>query len=277
MREQIKRATPFLLGVLAFCIICWIVESSQAFQTCIGSGENNTADQSLQSKVTIVVSKFWVYRGCLGAYVIEKNAGITALGTAIIAVFTTVLGIFTMNLAKSTRIAADAAKLAAQAAISVELPHVYIDNLEFQESGVGNLAAQLQFPRVAISVKNYGRTPAFISQQAAEMLVAPTLPDMPDYSNSAHDMPTGTVIEGRTSYELRVARLPDILPIETIEDIIAERTYVWIYGYLFYRDFLRNPHCMRFCAQLIVLNGDGHTGSVHIMESGEDTKYTESY
>jgi hypothetical protein len=220
------------------------------------------------------------------------------LTDAIIAVFTVILAIKTSGLFVETaglrsaadkqagdmkesiaaaQRAAEAAQLSAKAAVSVEIPHVYIDNLEFQESGVGNLAAQLQFPHVAISVKNYGRTPAFLGQLAAEMLIAPMLPDAPDYSNTARDLPTGTVIEGSTSYDLPTARLFNAVPIETIKDIIAERTYVWIYGYIFYRDFLRNPHCLRFCAQLIVLNGDGHTGNVHIIESGEDTEYTESY
>ena len=276
MKKQIKRASPLILGAVACLIIWWIVDSSQSFQTCIRESEIGAANDPLQQTVSVFVREFSVYRRCLDAYVIAKNVAITALGTAIIAVFTTVLGIFTMSLAKSTRIAANAAELAARAAIRVDLPHVYIDNLEFQESGVANLAANLQFPRIAISVKNYGRTPAFLGQLAAEMLIAPALPERPDYSNTARDLPSGTVIVGETSYELPTARLHNI-PIETIEDIIAERTYLWIYGYLSYRDYLRDPHCLRFCAQLIVLNGDGHTGSVHIIESGEGTKYTESY
>jgi hypothetical protein len=222
--ECMKATSVLLFGALVVCVFAlMILWTSLDFQQCVKSyGENDPAADHLEKGISVFIGPFSSYRHCIGAYVTDKNAVITALGTLVIAVFTTVLGIFTMSLAKSTRSAADAALLAAQASIGVELPHVFIDNLEFQHAGVGNLAANLQFPRVAISVKNYGRTPAFLGLQGVEMLVAPTLPETPDYSNNAYDLPSGTVIEGGATYDLPVARLRDILPIETIEILLRE-------------------------------------------------------
>jgi hypothetical protein len=171
---------------------------------------------------------------------------------------------------KISRQSSDAAKLAAQAAIGVEIARVLISNIEFQWASVANLVGNLQFPKVAISVKNYGRTPAFVSNQASEMLIAPVLPETPEYPN-AHDL-MGCVIEGKDNYYLPVARLRRAIPQETINDIVIGKTFIWVYGHLFYRDFLHNPHWLKFCAQLDVID----RGGVRVIEGGP-AKYTDSY
>lgn len=175
---------------------------------------------------------------------------------------------------KISRQSSDAAKLAAEAAIGVEIARVLIGNMEFQWASVANLMGNLQFPKVEISVKNYGRTPAFVSNQASEMLVAPVLPEIPEYPN-AHDL-IGCVIEGKDTYALPVARLRKAIPIETINDITNGKTFIWIYGHLFYRDFLHDPHWLKFCAQLYVYYGEGRSGPVRVIEGGP-AQYTESY
>src|SRR5437868_6089040 len=126
MLDKIKRASPLILGAVAFLIIWWIVGSSQAFQTCINDTENGAANDPLQKQIPIFVREFWVYRRCLGAYVIEKHAAITAIGTLAIAIFTAILGGFTISLSKSTRDAALAAKKSADAAVSVERGRFFI-------------------------------------------------------------------------------------------------------------------------------------------------------
>jgi hypothetical protein len=184
-------------------------------------------------------------------------------------------GYFLLRADKTARIAADAATQAARAAIGVELPKVFIENLEFQESSSGTLFENLQFVRVAISVKNYGRTPAFLRQQSAEMLIAGWPPEKPEYPN-AHDLESGRIIEGGKTYDLPVARLRNEVPDdETINAIIEGKTNVWVYGYLFYRDFLNEPHRLGFCAQLVIHSSRG-SGGHHLIECGPP-KYTESY
>jgi hypothetical protein len=160
----------------------------------------------------------------------------------------------------------------AQAAVGVEIPRLFVSDLQFQQPEVGNLGAHLQFPRISISVKNFGRTPAFLGQQSSELLVAPFLPEIPVYPN-AHDLEPGRIIEGGASYDLPVARSRAMLSRETIEGILVGTTFVWVYGYVFYRDFLHDPHWLRFCGQLHISVGNG---PVRVIEEGPD-KYTESY
>src|SRR6266436_9102754 len=108
-----KTVSALFFGVLVVCIFALVLWTSLDFQQCIKSyGQNDPA-----------------YRHCIGAYVTDKNAVITALGTLVIAVFTTVLGIFTISLARSTRIAANAAdlsvKIAQRALTELERPYLF--------------------------------------------------------------------------------------------------------------------------------------------------------
>lgn len=119
-----------LLG-LTFLIL-W---TSLNFQECVKSyGTDNPSGEQLKNGSASVISILLKWRHCAGAYVLEMNAVITALGTVVIAIFTTILGIFTMRLAQSTRIAADAAKDAAGIAlkefIATNRPRVGIRKLE---------------------------------------------------------------------------------------------------------------------------------------------------
>jgi hypothetical protein len=131
-----KRIWPIFFVLLLLTACCFVLWTSLDFQECIKSyGKNNPTGQHLQKGISGVVL---TYRHCAGAYVVEKNPVITALGTVVIAIFTTILGIFTIRLSESTRIAAQAAKQATDTAreefIATHRPRIKIHIAEFKHN-----------------------------------------------------------------------------------------------------------------------------------------------
>ena len=158
-----RKISAFLFAALVVCVFALILWTSLDFQQCIKSYGNN--DPAAKS-ISVFVGLFQPYRHCIGAYITDKNAVITAVGTLVIAVFTTVLGIFTISLARSTRIAADAAKAAAEHIPTVEGAFIHVllsrdiigsrlDSVEKEQFFQG-------FPEIRISLKNFGKTPGFV-------------------------------------------------------------------------------------------------------------------
>jgi hypothetical protein len=83
------------------------------------------------------------------------------------------------------------------------------------------------------------------------MQIGGRLPQDPVYPN-AHDLESGTVIEGGRTYDLPVPHFREALSEGTIQSILDGKTYIWVYGYVFYGDFLNNPHMLRFCAHWLL-------------------------
>jgi hypothetical protein len=162
LKQHIKTATPYLLSVLLFCLVVWIVDSSQLFQSCVSEGKNNAGDEALQNKVSVFVSEFWVYRRCLGIYVIERNAGITALFTVVLAVSTILLWIVTNKAAKAAQAAAEHIPIVEGAFVYVLL----VADLIGDQLDVGSVSQ----PLLQIRLKNFGKTPAFIDRFSAHLI-----------------------------------------------------------------------------------------------------------
>ena len=175
MLKQTKRASPLIMGAVAILLIGWIVHSSQAFQACINETESSAARE------------FWLYRRCLGAYAIDKNAAITALGTVAVAIFTAILGGFTVSLSKSTRVAAEAAQKAADAAFAAERARffVVIDKHNLTEiaklvesSGANENIGIPGGDNICITYrfKNYGKTPAIVVEVGTGIAYSEEIP-----------------------------------------------------------------------------------------------------
>jgi hypothetical protein len=219
---------------------------SSAYQKCsAGAGGESSTEHQGQEEVVSLVRPTRIVFSCTGQSIAENNAVVSAVATIVIAVFTTILGLFTMSLARSTRISADAAMLSAQAAIGVELPHLIVSKIEFQDVEAPDIAV----PRkVIVTVTNYGRTPAFVSRETTEMRIIQRLPLIPDYCNAV-DLEPGHVIEARTTHDL-TARLQDLRSIIDCQPLQERKDKMWVYGCIMYRDFLDKPHTLRFCAGL---------------------------
>jgi hypothetical protein len=141
---------------------------------------------------------------------------------------------------------ANAAMLQARAVIGVELPKIILSRVEFGDTGAASLASRLQSPKIAISVTNYGKTPAFLLGQAIEIEVCALLPAQPEYP-SALDLAPETVVEYKNKYLLGTARLKSPLSPDDIQAILDGNTRLWVYGYVYYRNILSEPHMARFC------------------------------
>ena len=153
MRNQLRAARPYILGLLLLCLIVWLFDSSQLFQSCVSEGENRARDETLQNKISILVGEFWVYRRCLGMYVIERNAGIIALFTVILAISTILLWVVTNK-------AAEAAKAAAEHIPRVERAFVFFD-----DASSDNITDPKGQPIIIkYSYRNCGRTTAILSR-----------------------------------------------------------------------------------------------------------------
>src|ERR1700733_2607837 len=142
-------------------------------------------------------------------------------------------------------IAAEAARLSARAAVGVELPRVFLSKCEFAESDKPS-EAQLQYPELEMAVSNYGRTPAFPIEVSIEIVCGAALPPEPRYSRT-DPFPTGSVIRDQPY------RLIPLAPHFSAEDAIAvasEKKFIWVYGYVAYKDFLNDEHKCRFCQKL---------------------------
>jgi hypothetical protein len=207
----------------------------------------------------------------IGLFIRDYRDEITAISTAIIAIFTAILGSFTIRLARSTRVAANAAKLSAEAAIGVELPKLLVSKIEFQDVEAPDIAV----PRkVIVTVTNYGRTPAFVSRETAEMRIIQRLPPIPDYCN-AIDLEPGHVIEARATHDL-TARFQDLRSIIDCQPLQERKDKMWVYGCIMYRDFLDKPHTLRFCAGLYFPIGLAENLPPRFIHCGCPNEYTKS-
>ena len=174
--------------------------------------------------------------------------------TAVTLVLATVgLGIFSLRQSRdmkdsiaAAKESANAAVLQARAAIGVELPKIILSRADFGDTGAASLASRLQSPKIEISVTNYGKTPAFLLRQAIEIEICALLPAKPVYP-SAFDLPPETVVEYKNKFPLGTARPKCPLSPEDIQAILDGNTRLWVYGYVYYRDILSEPHMARFC------------------------------
>jgi guanyl-specific ribonuclease Sa len=156
--------------------------------------------------------------------------------------------------ADAARESAEAAKLQAQALLGVEIPHLEITSIELIRLGAPHPRSNDPTSNGSGMCKKYGRTPAFTRQQAAEFSAGLVLPTKPEYE-SAHDLASGHVIDPNAKYYLPLVRVRDLQSDQMVSDIINLRTFLWIYGYIFYRDFLNEPHMLHFCARLYIPTG----------------------
>jgi hypothetical protein len=187
---------------------------------------------------------------------------------------------FLIRADKTARISADAAKksanaatLSAQAAIGVELPKLFVTNIDFELATLNVTDLDSSFHKLSITITNYGRTPAFLQRESAEFLHGP-LPTVPIYSN-AIDLEPGTIIE-KGQLRTLVAYGRDNRALFDMRPFIAGQAMLWVYGAVWFRDFLNEPHVMRFCAELHVPKGRATGHPPKFIQWGP-TAYTESY
>lgn len=211
---------------------------------------------------------FWV------GEIIDQHSGfVTAIATVVMAAFTGTLwwasagqyDLLEQQIAVAKE-SADAAKKQADAAVAVELPILFVSKIGFAS---GHWA---EYDSVEITVTNYGRTPAFIFWESAEYRTVPILPAIPDYRNGI-DREPGTLIENGEIYKL-TARAPDQTSVFLRAPFDNSEQPMWIYGIIYYRDFMREKNVFQFCARLYMVREEGDRRTPRFIREGPEAYTT---
>jgi hypothetical protein len=247
-----RALSALIFGTLVVCVFALLLLTSLDFQQCIKSyGENDPSAEHLQKGVSVFVSPFPSYRHCIGAYVADKNAVITALGTLVIAVFTTVLGVFTISLARSTRIAAEAAQKAGDAAFAAERASFFIviehhnlfDVIKSIETQ-GTIASGTNFS-IQYRFQNYGKTPGIIKALTLGSMIAPDPVDPQSHSIIFKDFLEYMI---GANGSIKTDWFSPITPptLSQIQAIGRNSERFWFYGRLYYDDVFGNHQVHKF-------------------------------
>ena len=200
----------------------------------------------------------------------RHNGALNAIFSAFVAFFTLMLflvGRGQHNTLKASVIeakrAGDAATSTAQAAINVELPTlVYATAILVRASAVGNdgrnrvntVEQSIQFPRFEITIKNYGRTPAFVSGVGADTFVG-SLPEKPTWIEY-FDLDSSVVIEPKEPYAFETIQRKSLLGDAEVKAVM-DGLPLWVCWFVIYRDFLGRRNIYRDARRLYVLNAHG--------------------
>jgi hypothetical protein len=143
-----------------------------------------------------------------------------------------------------------------------------IDPFDLQE----DLLAEMRTPRLKIRVMNYGRTPAFLKGEAICVATNTALGDIPDYSEGAIELPPSAVIGPGETYALSSAPQNSVYSEEDVKSFLDQSQTLYVYGYVWYEDFLRNQHMLRFVFERVV-KGPGRYSYVEAERPG----YSDSF
>jgi hypothetical protein len=187
-------------------------------------------------------------------------------------------GVFIARSDYTARISAEAASLSARAAIASQAPVVFITDI-----GVGDRGTQQatkDFPakriwmnhgpkerfRIRIRFRNFGKTPAVVHSICLDYIVGHSLTDIPQYKNIIK-----TIAAIRPDERIKIIEPPGIgienyikLPAGDLSAISAKTKFLWIYGHIYFEDFLHTQHQIGFC---------GHWTEAGFKEGGP-TSYT---
>jgi len=274
IQKSKARRNYILLALLCGLVLAILVPTSVTFQKCVADFPNNKGAQNLE----LAVPRFFVAPAryislsiiCTGRFIERKQGLVTALASIIVAWFTVTLATATADLRdaadqqkidtrKSLEIAAkaaDAADLNARAALRLQMPVIKYVVPELvamnrpEEAGRGGTiwnAAPTRYSRITqIQAINIGVAPAYPVELALGWRVVATLPENPTYRFKTASAPS-TVL--RTDKPVRQEL--DTHCIELTDGELAQTkdgtAHLWVYGCLFYTDFMGDPHEAHVC------------------------------
>jgi hypothetical protein len=160
--------------------------------------------------------------------------------------------------------AAEAGELHAKAVVRSELPIVVVQKIKVEgdphEGQVEIAGERMNYPTIHCSIVNYGRTPAELEGYLLDYQFTKRLPDVPDYNpDLIHPLTPGTMLLPQRSdpdprTELNISRKFTLN--QRLRDALTkEDVFMWVYGYVRYRDFLGEPHETRFVAMALIRSG----------------------
>jgi hypothetical protein len=152
--------------------------------------------------------------------------------------------------------AAQAANLSAKAGISVELPIVKLNRLTLLKLSPGGMSPAIagqMLPvasRLMIDFKNAGRTAAEATTQCVEWRVADKLPETPVYERFFPYAPSAFFPPDDADPIVALQNYDIVLTPDQLSAISEKRAFLWVYGYVAFRDILTGGHHeFRYCAK----------------------------
>lgn len=148
--------------------------------------------------------------------------------------------------ADATEVAASAAKTSAEALIRSEWPRLLFERFD----PIGPIPkdhSPPNWPNVIVGFRNYGRTPAFVTEIFIGSQLIPDLPPDPTYWSPIPVKPVVAVAPNETFTPSRYLAGP--LCKGDLDAILQGKTNYWLYGYVNYLDFRGDTHMTGFCAR----------------------------
>jgi len=150
--------------------------------------------------------------------------------------------------ADATEVAAKAAKTSAEALIRSEWPRLLFERFDpigpiFKNDPPPN------WPNVIVGFRNYGRTPAFVTEIFIGSQLIPDLPPDPK-PNYWSPIPVKPVVVVPPNERFTRSRyLAGRLRREDLHAILQGKTNYWVYGYVNCLDYRGDTHRTGFCAR----------------------------
>lgn len=153
----------------------------------------------------------------------------------------------TLSTAEATKASGEATKLLAEATLNIESPIIIVQKAKMVETGIISeeiKTSDLKIsPFIRISVKNIGRTPAFLDHEFIFLSVLNGLTEEPKYPIK-FKFPNGMVLEPGSSNEIQ----QKYNHLESVTNLVLEgKMFLWAYGYIAYKDFIGREHKTGFC------------------------------
>lgn len=183
-----------------------------------------------------------------------------ALWTFILVIFTGILSVVSIRqfkylrradhtariAATAARQAAAAADLSAKAAIGVELPSLHIaavtTSMDFP-SGPEEIKTWVKQIIPVISIVNYGRTPAFVTEVTVNVDISKALPKVPVYKMTREFHDRFVISGGKPhTYTEYWYYNNNVITEDEITSFVTEDCWLHIYGVINFMDFLDARH-----------------------------------
>jgi hypothetical protein len=216
--------------------------------------EQTKGTQSTKESCGFAESITYRSTGSAVDWIERRHDFVTAASTIVIAVFTTILGIFTISLAGSTRISANAALRQANAVVALEVPIPSVTEIKLvgYVNGTDNVSnidpvqqgMPPEFCRPIIRLSNLGRTQMHFQRFCCDWLVCRNLPLEPPYQRISQ---LGGAFPGNTP-PTWFADLTNVIQLTNEERQIMQtgESYLWVFGYFRYLNFMREPAVIGF-------------------------------
>ncbi|MBZ9886407.1 hypothetical protein LB559_00410 [Mesorhizobium sp. BR1-1-3] len=259
-RLYIRAAMPWIIAALFTVLCAWIVLSSEAFQTCISTPQNESGEQNLiEGVAALFIAGIGRYRLCTGEFV-------HANGESIIAAFTVVLAYSTIGLWASTyklwlageaqigiaRESADAAKVSAATLVSAERAHLWMQKVTLHgvtKEGTG--PRPLSFSYV---MRNVGHSPAFIFDVRMRFCFVTLTPFSADkFASPPEDVSMFIAPNNGTGTSDAIPINDDdgnqaTMAADVVEKYRSGALKLWAYGVIRYKDSISpDQHSAGFC------------------------------